>query len=150
MNKAFLLGFGLLSLAQPALAERQDLFSQKFNHLLYHPYVHYHDGRLDILYKLSWGEMFALGLCGSIGTALAIASRDNVGRVLGGVMAAGFFGSALYKAWKVHSKVPCLTFSPQGLQTESTWLFNWSQVEKIEIEEVFNQVYAGHAFQPLD
>ena len=154
MNKTFALAVGLLCVAQPALADRQDQFSKdfnhKFNHLLYHPYVRYNQGQVDILYKISAMEMTGLGLLGGATAYGCAVSPEPVGRVFFGAVAGLSFATILYKAWKVYSRVPCLTFSEQGLKTESTFLFNWSQIEDVAITEVFDQAYSGHAFQPLD
>jgi hypothetical protein len=150
MNKTLFLVAGLLSVVQPAVADRQDAFVQKFNHLLYHPYVRYHQGKVDILYKLSALEMTLLGLCGAGATYGCAISPDVAARVVCGGIATISFGAMAYKMWKVYNHVPCLTFSEQGLQTDSSFLFNWGQVEDIKIEEVFDQVYTGHGFQPVD
>ena len=148
--KTLLLALGLLAVAQPVLADRQDPFVTKFNHLLCNPKVVYRDARLDILYQMSWAEMISLGLIGGFSTLGAAVVRETGGKVVFGLLGASMFGVMAYKAWKVHARVPALSFTEQGLQTDSTFQFNWGQIEEVKIEEVFDSIYTGHGFQPVD
>ena len=65
-------------------------------------------------------------------------------------VAAIMFSIMAYKAWRVHARVPQLSFTEQGLQTDSAFLFSWSQVEHVAIDEVTESSYVGHGFQPVD
>jgi hypothetical protein len=136
--------------ATTVLADRQDPFIQKFNQVLHHPYLQYNQGRLDLLYKLSWAEMIMLGLVGGSASYLCYQSNEFILKLITGVFAMGALGAMAYKLYRIHNKIPCLTFTQQGLQTDYAWLFSWGDLKEIKIEDVYEQVFNSHTVNPTD
>jgi hypothetical protein len=147
---SFAAGVFCLSNMTTVMAGRQDQFAQKFNNLLQNPYVQYNSGKLDILYKLSWPEMITLGLVGGVSSFCCYKTQDTVFQVLTGVLAVGTLSAMAFKLYRIHNKIPCMSFNEQGLRTDAGWLFNWTDLQEIKIEDVYDQVFSSHAVNPSD